>query len=128
MSLVALEGIRFFAHHGYYEEEHVLGGEFVLDVYVSTETKMAFKLDDLYFKEDNVEFKAGVNYETLYLFCQAEIKKPAKLLETIAHRIVERIKAHFDNVSGVKVRVKKIAPPLGGRVDCAFVEVSEGKI
>ena len=115
MAKVGLEGVKFFAYHGFYEEEQQIGGEYILDVFVETNINSAANSDDLY---------RTVNYETLYLICQAEMKKPSKLLEAVAQRITNQIKNVFGNrASGSLVRIKKCNPPLGGNVDYAVVEI-----
>jgi len=117
MAIIALEGIRIHAWHGYYDEEQVLGTEFVLDVYVEAEIQPAAGEDAL---------ARTVNYETLYLICQSEMKKTSRLIETVAQRIADRIDDYFDGVQGVRVRLRKMNPPLGGSVACAYVEVAQG--
>ena len=117
MALIALEGVHFYAYHGFYEEEQIIGNNFVLDVYVEANTAMAARADDLF---------ATVNYETIYRICQMEMRTPAQLLETVAQRIANHIQDQFDNVRGVKVRLSKMAPPLGGKVGRAYVELSVG--
>jgi dihydroneopterin aldolase len=133
MATIALEGVRFFARHGYYEEEQVLGNTFVLDVIVNADIELAAATDELYeeMEEDEIEedepAATTVNYELLYFICQLEMKTPAKLLETVVDRIVDRIVA-FDNVTGYLVRLRKLNPPLGGRVDRAWVMVNGGNM
>lgn len=114
MALVALEGMHFYAYHGFYEEEQVIGNDYVVDVYIDTVFTKAAIDDDLY---------QTINYETVYLICEAAMRKNSKLLETVANRIALGIKHQFKIIKELKVRVKKLNPPLGGRVDAAFVEV-----
>ena len=154
MATIALEGMRFFAYHGYYEEERILGNEFILDVYVNTETILTKFVDDLHADLDEVEeilkgadmtlkdidVKRGkkpekdkhrpttVNYETVYLLCQAEMRESTLLLETLVENIADRIIDYFDNVEGILVRLKKRTPPLGGRVDNAWVMITKVEI
>lgn len=117
MAIISLEGIRLYGFHGYYEEEETLGREFILDVQVHADIEEAAEEDEL---------SNSVNYETLYHICQAEFREPVKLLETLANRILDRINRQFDNIKGVKVKVRKMNPPLAGRVDAASVEVRSG--
>lgn len=130
MAIIALEGMRFYANHGYYEEERILGNEFILDVFVNANTMLAAVADELYTPPvgDGKVRPTTVNYETIFLICQAEMRKPAKLLETVVERIAGRIMEHFENAEGVIVRVKKLHPPLAGRVDCSWVLASHGDI
>ena len=137
MAWIGLEGMRFYGYHGVYSAEQDLGTEYVIDVYVKTKIDKAAK-------EDNPE--ATLNYETIYQICQVEMEKPKplppqvqvtisaeekarrqdmqpkKLIETVAMRIIRRLKMNFSQMEGLKVRVRKLNPPLGGRVDCALVE------
>ncbi len=114
MTTIALEGMHFHAYHGFYEEEREIGNHFIVDVYVNVLANLGGTSDDL---------GQTVNYETIYLICQAEMKKSRQLLEKLAQSIGERIKGFFDQVQTVRVRVRKLNPPLGGRVDSAYVEI-----
>lgn len=116
MAIIALEGMHFYAYHGYYEEEQTVGNHYIVDVYVHTTVMLAAATDAL---------ESTVNYETIYQICKLEMKKPVKLLETVAQRILKRIKGQFSGVSKVTVRISKQQPPLGGRVERAFVELTE---
>jgi dihydroneopterin aldolase len=114
MATIALEGMKFFARHGFYPEEEVLGGEFVVDVYITTVFTKAAVDDDLY---------QTINYETVYLITEAAMRKPSKLLENVAERIALGLKHQFKTIQDLQVRVKKLNPPLGGQVGSAWVEV-----
>lgn len=131
MSVIALEGMRFFAYHGVYEEEQILGGEYIVDVFVTTDTEVAAEEDNLH---------QTVNYETLYSICDFEMKNlpkrreniesgaleeegtPHRLIETVIHRIMLKIKATFQSLEDITVKVSKMNPPLGGRVERASIE------
>jgi 7,8-dihydroneopterin aldolase/epimerase/oxygenase len=113
MGLIALEGMRFHAYHGFYDEEQVMGNDYILDVHITTDNSIATLTGDLY---------QTINYETIYEICKIAMRKKAKLLETITERIANDIKFQFEKVQEVKVRLKKVNPPLGGHVDFAVVE------
>lgn len=117
MAIISLEGIKMFARHGFYDEETILGNEFVIDLSVDTQIMMAARIDDLF---------RTVNYETLFYLCKVEMKEPARLLETVAQRIVDRIEEHFENVNGVSLKLSKLHPPLDGQVHKASVEIRTG--
>lgn len=114
---IGLQDVRFHAPHGFFEEEHRMGNEFSVDVEVEASIGGAAQQDDL---------GGTVNYATIYYLVQAEMKKPTLLLEALAYRIGNRIQQQFDSVSSVKVRLRKLNPPLGGKVGAAFVEVNLG--
>jgi len=122
--------MHFYAYHGFYEEEQIVGGHYVLDVYVEVDIDAAAMADDLYEaaeedSEEDVE-PLSVNYETIFLLCKKEMQQSSKLLESVAQRIADRIGGYFTNTVGIKVRLKKIQPPLPGKVDAAYVEISTG--
>ena len=116
MATIAIEGMRFYAYHGFYEEEQIIGGTYIVDVYIETNYKKAVANDDLY---------STINYETLYLICQVEMRKKTRLIETLADRIVYGIKSQFAKLKEVKVRVRKLNPPLAGPVAQSYVETNE---
>lgn len=114
-AIIALEGMHFYAHHGVYDEERKTGGEYIVDVYITTEVAKAAVSDDL---------NQTINYETVFLICEAVMRRSSKLLENIADRIIANLKHQFNNIKELKVRIRKKNPPLGGRVDWAMIEVS----
>ncbi len=113
MGLIALEGMRFYAYHGFYYEEQIVGNNFVVDVYITASYDGAAQADDLY---------QTINYETIYMICQSVMRKKTKLLETLTERIISALKHQFGNIQAVQVRITKENPVLGGKVDKAFVE------
>jgi dihydroneopterin aldolase len=116
MTIIALEGMHFYAYHGYYEEEQIIGNNFVVDVYVHLiQVKEAIEEDDL---------PGTVNYEIIYEICKWEMKKTSRMLETVAYNILDRIKTQFRFVNKVEVRISKKQPPFDGPVDRAFIFMS----
>lgn len=136
MATIALEGMRFFAHHGLYEEEKILGNDFVVDVYLTANVINA-AIDDQLYRAETAAAKAAdskkkkrddsitttINYETVYLVCEAVMRERYNLLETVAEQIAMDLKHQFKFVQEMKIRVRKLNPPLGGRVESAWVEV-----
>jgi|GEM_PF-24113 len=114
---IGLEDVRIHAPHGFFEEEHLMGNEFSIDVEVEAGITSAAHDDDL---------GGTVNYATIYYLIHAEMKKPTQLLEALAYRMGNRIMDQFDSVTSVKLRLRKLNPPLGGKVGAAVVEVSLG--
>ena len=105
MGQIALEGLEFFAFHGYYDEEQRMGNKYGVDLYIRTDLLAAGELDKL---------GATVNYEVLYRLVAEEMSAPASLLEHVAHRVLDRVMAELPHVQRVKISVSKFNPPLGG--------------
>lgn len=104
---VGLEGVRFFAFHGFYEEEQVLGSEFIVDI--MTETDLIL--------DGNDELGDTLNYELLLEIATEEMKTTRKLLETVALQMLKRIKDRFPCLSLVAVRIKKLHLSLPGEIN-----------
>lgn len=101
MAIIALEGIRLHGRHGYYPEEEILGTEFIIDVYVETNIKEA---------ADSDELMHTVNYETIYLICQREMKNTSSLIEKTAQNIADEINDFFSASGGRQGQAQKNAP------------------
>ncbi len=119
MAIIGLEGIRLRGPHGYYPEEQLLGTTFIIDLSVSTAVVNAGQQDDL---------QQTVNYETLYRLLKIEMKEPTQLIETLALRILHRIKEQFPAIEGAEIRLRKCNPPMGGSIDAAFIQVRIGNM
>lgn len=117
MTKIVLEGMHFYAYHGYYEEERLIGNHFVVDVEVQARANRGAMTDDL---------TGTVNYETIYTICRIEMRKPSQLIEHVAQRIAGKIQHQFSFLQSIRVRISKQQPPLGGPVRRAYVEVQHG--
>ncbi|MEM9990647.1 MAG: dihydroneopterin aldolase [Bacteroidota bacterium] len=114
MTRIALEGMEFYAYHGFYEEESKMGGTFIVDVDVNLNASKGAASDAL---------EHTINYETIYFICKKEMKKTSKLIENVAHRILNQLKFQFGINHHINVRIRKLHPPLGGKVAAAVVEI-----
>jgi len=112
---INLNDAEFFAHHGYYPEEQILGSRFMVDISVSFPPQ-----GDL--GED--EIGNTVNYEQLYNIACDEMKITRKLIETVAQAIYAKIKSEFPFVFKIRVCLRKMDPPLKGKVGHSSVIVS----
>ncbi|MCV9386893.1 dihydroneopterin aldolase [Reichenbachiella ulvae] len=103
--LVKLEGLDFFSHHGYYEQEREIGNKYTVDVEV--ELADPVELDD-------GDLAATVNYEIIYSLVENIMKVPTKLLETLSMSINQKIASRFPKIYSVKTTVSKHNPPIKG--------------
>jgi 7,8-dihydroneopterin aldolase/epimerase/oxygenase len=110
---VALEGVRFFAYHGFYPEEQLTGNEFVVDV--TTE----MNVDD----DGADDLENTVNYERLFDITSDAMKLPKKLLETVAHEILKQVVSEFPFVHTIEVSIRKMRLPLKGEVKNSLIQL-----
>jgi dihydroneopterin aldolase len=113
---ITLEGLEFFAHHGFYKEEQNLGNKFAVDISVSADLSDAAQHDNL---------KETVNYETLYRLIRREMSEPTKLLEHIGKRIIDAVFKEFPVIYQIEVKISKFNPPVGGICHRASVSLIE---
>lgn len=111
---VALEGIRFYAYHGYYPEEQILGCEFLLDIETESEV----------YSSGSDELINTVNYERLFSIAKAEMNITRKLIETVAHSILEKIRHEFLLVKTIRISIRKMHLPLSGQVRNSLIELT----
>jgi len=116
MGKIAIEGMKFYAHHGYYAEERRVGNHFEADVYVHASLQQAGETDDL---------QATVNYEVIWELARDAMQDSSFLLEHVALRLYRSIRARFPGISSCKVRITKLNPPIPGEVARTYVEVDE---
>lgn len=116
MNTISLHGAEFFAYHGFYPEEQKLGSKFIVDVDVDF-TPGA----DL--KDDNIG--GTINYEQLYEIVEEQMKQTKKLIETVARNILDDAKRRLPAAKAVRVSIKKLNPPLKGKVGYSCITLSD---
>jgi len=107
MGKILLEGMEFFAYHGHYKEEQIIGTKFIVDLEMVFETRLAEYSDHL---------SDTINYQEVYLVVKKEMEINAHLLERVARRILDAVMQSFPQVKSVQVKISKVNPPLGGKV------------
>jgi dihydroneopterin aldolase len=108
MGLIQIEGMEFYAYHGHFAEERIVGNDFIIDLTLETNLKPAAASDDI---------ADAVNYQEIYNLVKEEMKVKSALLENIADRIIDAIYIEFpDQVEYVEVKVSKMNPPLNGKI------------
>lgn len=105
MGQIALEGMEFFAYHGFSDEEQKIGNKYGIDVFLSTDISEAAESDSL---RDTIDY--GKVYNCVKLVMQSK----HRLLEHVAHEIINSIKLKFSEISKIEVVVSKFNPPIGG--------------
>ncbi len=114
MGKVSLEGMEFYARHGYYEEERVIGNKYSVDVTLEVDFSEAASDDKL---------EGTVNYEKVYEIVQNVMSIDANLLEHLAGKMIKALRGNFPEIKKVYVKVSKYNPPIKGLCHKATVEL-----
>ncbi len=116
MGKIKLENIRVYAYHGCLIEEGHIGSDYRVDLTIEANLKKSAKTDNL---------KDTVDYVSLNKIVLDEMSVRAKLLETVADKILNRILNEEILVTFAQVSISKINPPIGGDVEMVSVIMSK---
>ena len=115
MGKIILEQMEFYAYHGCFHEEQIIGNPFIVQLELETNTIAAETSDKL---EDTI------NYQEVYNLVRREMEIKSHLLEHVARRIIDAITREFPSVLALRVRISKMNPPIGRKIHAVTVELS----
>jgi dihydroneopterin aldolase len=110
---VALKDVKFYAFHGFYPEERLIGTHFFVDVEVSFVPN-----------GDTEELNHTVNYEVINTMITREMQQTKLLLETVVKGMITAIVEAYPFIKSAKVGIRKLNPPMEGEVGHSFVQLS----
>jgi 7,8-dihydroneopterin aldolase/epimerase/oxygenase len=116
MGLIQLEDMEFYAFHGHFKEEQIVGNRFLVNLTLHTSIKKPANSDHL---------KDALNYQTAYETIKKEMNKKSHLLEHIAGRILNALYDRFDTIDKATIKVSKMNPPVGGKMNCVSVTMEK---
>jgi len=112
--MISIEGMDFYAYHGCTAEEKTVGIHFQVDVHIVCDLSRPAETDNI---------NDALNYKTVYELVAKEMQQPSNLIEHVAQRIKNAVVKHFPQSEDVTVKVSKLNPPLGGKVQKVSVLV-----
>ncbi len=112
MAKISINGMEFYAYHGCFKEEQVIGNTFIVDVHLIADTTNAEMTDEL---------KRTVNYALVYEIVKKEMEITSKLIEHVARRILDSITTSFPQITFAELKISKMNPPVGGKVNSVSV-------
>ncbi|NCC71759.1 MAG: dihydroneopterin aldolase [Sphingobacteriia bacterium] len=115
MAQIALENMEFFAYHGCFSEEQIIGTRFIIDLWIETDTTEAEHTDKI---------THTINYQDVYFLVKEQMIIKSKLLEHVGRRILDALTEKFPDVISARIKVSKMNPPLGGKVGCVSIVLS----
>ena len=119
MSKICLENMEFHAFHGCLEFEQQLGNTFVVSLCMELNTEQAGKTDNL---EDTL------NYQLVYDNVKEQMEIPSKLIEQVGQRIMDSVFEKFPQIKELEIKLSKLNPPLGGRVERVTIELKKSRL
>ncbi len=114
MSEIILENMEFHAFHGCMEHEKNIGNTFLVTVKINIDTTQAGISDNL---EDTL------NYQLIYNVIRTQMEIRSNLIEHLARRIVDAVMEQFDQIKSLKLKLTKLNPPLGAKVESVSIKL-----
>jgi len=103
MGKIIVDDLSIYAYHGCFSEERKIGSEYKLNIWVEGDFSGAEKSDNL---------AETVDYVRISDIAAKEMRKPSKLIEHVANRILLQILDEWESVSIAGILIKKINPPM----------------
>lgn len=113
---IILSGMEFYAYHGCFAEEKIIGTRFKVDVTLHLDILDAAIADDL---------TKTVNYQKVHATIKKAIAKPVNILEHLCYKIIMGLKEEYPALTKVETTVYKLNPSIGGKTDWVAVSMEE---
>lgn len=108
MGKIIIEEMEFYAFHGHYQEEQIVGNRFLVDLEIEA---------DLVPAADSDQLTDAVNYQMAYQLIKKEMRRTkSNLLENIGKRILDALYNELDGITKATVKIRKMHPPMGGSI------------
>lgn len=115
---ITLSTMRFYAPHGCYATERMVGSRFTVDLTYIYDASAVVCTDDV---------TDSVNYLDVYSCVSEQIMLSSHTIENVAHRIASVLLSRFGIMRSVEISLFKVSPPLGGDIGSVGVTLSLGR-
>ena len=115
MAKILLEEMEFYAYHGCFKEEQVIGNRFIVNLELDVDTTEAEISDHL---------PDTLNYQSVYELIGRAMETKSHLLEHLGRRILNALHKEFPHIRHSRLKVSKMNPPMGGKMQCVSVELN----
>jgi dihydroneopterin aldolase len=108
--------MEFYAYHGCFPEEKVIGTHFKVDAVIHCNFMEAAQQDDL---------EKSINYQKVYALIKEEMAISSHIIEHVCLRIMKRLKTRFPEILQCEITVYKLNPAIGGKTEWVAVTMSD---
>ncbi len=98
---IHLSNLKFFSFHGLYEEEKILGGEFIVDATVNFNVTGSI-----------TSIEQTIDYSKIYDVIKQRMAVPTALLETVAQDLADIVYAGDNRITSINICITKVNPPI----------------
>ncbi len=106
--ILEISGMEFFAKIGCFEEEKITANKFIIDLIIVLDCNKAAISDDL---------TDAIDYRLIYDIVKIEMQQKCNLIENVAKRILDKLINSVTEIKEITIKLSKINPVLGGKLD-----------
>jgi len=106
--ILEISGMEFYSGIGCYNEEQIIGNRFLIDLQLITNCEIPAITDNI---DD------ALNYQLVYDLVKTEMQINCHLIEFKAQQILNILFANFAQLQEVTIKLSKVNPPLGGKLE-----------
>lgn len=111
--LISLINQRFYSSIGVFEQERLVGNEFLLDLHVEYDAER--------FEKENLA--SSISYADLYEITKEYMGQEYLLLESVCLDIRNHILGSWPFIESGNIRIIKVSPPIAGMEGSCGVEL-----
>ena len=112
--IIEIEGMEFFAYHGCFEAEQIVGNKFMVYACLHYNCHCPASTDDI---------ADALSYQTAYEIIAREMMKRSHLLEHVGKRIMKKLFKQFATIEDIDLFLSKRNPPMGADIESAGIEL-----
>ena len=111
---IEIEKLSVYAAHGVMPQERSVGNLFEVTALLRYDMEQAACLDDVRF---------ALDYSQVVAVIRRVMAQPSALLENVVLRIKEAVMGEFPVVTGGRIKIAKVTPPIPGRMASVSVAI-----
>lgn len=115
MGKIHIEGMEFYAFHGHFREEQIVGNHFLIDLEIETDLSAGAESDRL---DDTLD------YQEAYRIVKSAMQEKCYLLEHIGKRILDALYGELEGIGRATVKIRKMNPSMGGHIASVGITMS----
>ena len=107
-NMITISGMEFYAYHGCFAEEKVIGTRFKVDAVIHCNFMEAALHDNL---------EKSINYQKVYALIKEEMAISSHIIEHVCFRMMQSLKTQFPEILKCEITVYKLNPAIGGKTE-----------
>lgn len=116
--VVEIENMEFYAFHGCYEQEKIVGNRFLVSLAYQCDVRELVESDDI---------RDAVSYLEIYALVEEQMMISSNTIEHVSARIIDSVMEQYPQIKSLTIKLSKMNPPLGGLVERVSFSVTKSR-